>query len=475
MGENIITYNEPQTSSTSCGASGRDTVKIFPIPTPKIIGRTSVCPGSTDAEYKDTVRFPGYSVTRDWVTTAGGSGFTVTQGLNTANDSVSIDFPTTPGVATLTLTNSIQINANRSCTAPTSFDISIKDRTKSKAPDGPPVFCTGTDSILYAAEFGSKYYHKWFIRGGGVGSKDYSLEQTAKVKWDAGAPEYWLWVRDSSALNDKCFGNSDTLKIKFTEDPYANFLVPFGGKDTTVCKGIEFTLKADPAGGETFIWESNTSTDSQGGPEWKVKPEKTTTYKLTVGKGMACDNKEDSITVSVKELPGDPLPQPDFSTCFEEVKDMSIIAKKDNPSNTVIWESNPLFSDVEYKINKPGTYSVVQKDSYGCPMAGTITVKDNCPVRIYVPQAFTPNQDNQNDSLRVFGNDRYETFHFRIFDRWGEVLFFTNNRNEAWGGNYYNGKIAPNGVYPWIVTYETISEDKKRETITRSGSITLIR
>jgi gliding motility-associated-like protein len=462
-GTNTITYTEPKTgsgASMTCGATGSQKVEVRPLPIPKIIGRSSVCPGSTDAEYKDTAHYPGPSIVRSWQIAG---GVIKKQNLNPENDSIVVDYPMTPGMATITVTN------DNGCTASKDFQVTIQKSVKSQPPSGDSIFCTGFDSVLYFAEPGSKYKHQWFVNGGTLDPKYkvYSDAPSAYVKWDPGQPIYWLWVRDSSVVDNTCFGNSDTLKIKFTQDPFAKFITP---DSSDVCKGLSFTLEADPQGGNIFTW----TPDNLSGASVVVTPQVTTTYTLIVGKGTACPDKSAEITLLVQPLPGDPLPQPDFQICFEEITDTILVAMKDSPSNTLVWNKDPSQTDDFIRIQAAGIYTVVQTNIFGCPTEGTISVGDNCPVRLYIPEAFSPNKDGKNDTLIIFGNNHFDNFQMRIFDRWGEIMFSTTDANQSWTGEY-NGTTAPSGTYPWVITYETTSETKKKERVVKKGSVSLIR
>ena len=86
-----------------------------------------------------------------------------------------------------------------------------------------------------------------------------------------------------------------------------------------------------------------------------------------------------------------------------------------------------------------------------------------------VPNAFTPGRFGQNSIIRVQGFG-IASMDFRIYNRWGQIVFQTNNPNQGWDGNY-NGKPQPMDVYAY--TLEAIYFDGTRTT--RKGDITLIR
>ena len=88
---------------------------------------------------------------------------------------------------------------------------------------------------------------------------------------------------------------------------------------------------------------------------------------------------------------------------------------------------------------------------------------------VYIPNSFTPNGDGNNDLFLIYG-EGIKTVNLKIFNRWGEMVFNSENQFLGWDGNY-KGANQPVGVY----VYEAqITFLDNRQTL-RTGSITLIR
>jgi gliding motility-associated-like protein len=83
---------------------------------------------------------------------------------------------------------------------------------------------------------------------------------------------------------------------------------------------------------------------------------------------------------------------------------------------------------------------------------------------IYIPNAFTPNNDGLNDLFEIKGFNNCEDIEFKIYNRWGEVIFKTNDINDYWDGTYQGQKVE-GGVY----VYEL-----RGETFERRGAVTVI-
>jgi gliding motility-associated-like protein len=92
-----------------------------------------------------------------------------------------------------------------------------------------------------------------------------------------------------------------------------------------------------------------------------------------------------------------------------------------------------------------------------------------------VPTAFTPNDDNVNDVLAVRGKSGTKVNVFRVYDRWGELLyealnFNINDASTGWNG-YFKGQPMTSGLYVWYIEAEYI--DGAKEIL--KGHTTLMR
>lgn len=125
----------------------------------------------------------------------------------------------------------------------------------------------------------------------------------------------------------------------------------------------------------------------------------------------------------------------------------------------------------DYPYNYVIKLKVLSKD--GCVDSTHQIFKVYEDLIYYVPNAFTPNGDeNNNQFLPVFsqGFDLYN-YHLQIYNRWGEVIFETSNVSIGWDG-YLNGKICPVGTYVWKID---IKKRDAAESIHLKGHVNLIR
>ncbi len=91
------------------------------------------------------------------------------------------------------------------------------------------------------------------------------------------------------------------------------------------------------------------------------------------------------------------------------------------------------------------------------------------PDQIFIPNAFTPNNDGMNDVLRVYGYTIKE-MHFMVFNQWGEKIFESRSQSQGWDGTH-KGKVQPTGVYVYVCKFTLVDGT----TQMRRGSIHLIR
>lgn len=119
-----------------------------------------------------------------------------------------------------------------------------------------------------------------------------------------------------------------------------------------------------------------------------------------------------------------------------------------------------------------GTYTIVliALSSNGCNDTIEYQLSISNTTVIYAPNAFTPDEDNINDNWKLYGIEDYLNFKLLIFNRWGEVVFESNDPTEAWDGTYGGEKVQI-GVYVW----RSVINIEAGETVELNGHITLIR
>jgi gliding motility-associated-like protein len=118
-------------------------------------------------------------------------------------------------------------------------------------------------------------------------------------------------------------------------------------------------------------------------------------------------------------------------------------------------------------------YFVRVTDSFGCQATDSkiIRVIEKCNENaVFVPNLFTPNANGRNDVLKVLGPGVDNVLSLRIYDRWGKMLFESNDIQHGWDGTY-EGQLLQPGVYIYYVEVRCING----QITVKKGDVTLLR
>jgi gliding motility-associated-like protein len=143
--------------------------------------------------------------------------------------------------------------------------------------------------------------------------------------------------------------------------------------------------------------------------------------------------------------------------------------------NSVLWTpASSLDDPASYKPTFIGSteqkYAIQLRTEAGCLTTDTQVVKINKNIVIYVPNAFTPNRDGLNDNLKPFMIGIKELTYFRIYNRWGELVYETKDPKSGWDGKF---KGNPYNAQTLVWVLQGIGADNK--TYNAKGSTVLIR
>lgn len=123
-------------------------------------------------------------------------------------------------------------------------------------------------------------------------------------------------------------------------------------------------------------------------------------------------------------------------------------------------------------VNQTQTVFVTAENHYGCKTIDSVLLKvvECDPKAVFIPNTFTPNGDGLNDKLFVRGSGLRHLEYFRVFDRWGKLVYDSHNFEEGWDGTIA-GKPADQAVYVYMVRGGCSSGS----TVDLQGNVTLIR
>jgi gliding motility-associated-like protein len=245
----------------------------------------------------------------------------------------------------------------------------------------------------------------------------------------------------------------------------------------SICAGESVQLFA--SGAEIYNWQPSTGLDNNTQQNPIASPTTTTTYTLIGTDDKNCFSDTTQITVRV-------FPIPQFNIIDTAIT-INLGAKDTletiNSTDITEWRWSPSLGlscdNCSQPIAQPPstiTYKADVVNAGGCTASDQITVNVLCNgVNVFVPNTFSPNNDGMNDLFYPRGNGPFRIRGFRIFNRWGLLLFERNNfdpndPSAAWDGKY-QGVPVETGVYVYVL--ELTCDNKT--VFPMKGNVTVVR
>lgn len=200
-----------------------------------------------------------------------------------------------------------------------------------------------------------------------------------------------------------------------------------------------------------------------------AKPKQTTTYYAAVTDANGCVDTFRT-TLTVKPLPVINITNSDMVLKYGKSAVLNVFGGTQYFWTPMAGISNPNHVSPTVQPMVTTTYHVVGIGMNGCRGEDSVKITIDYKSPISVPSAFTPNGDGKNDKFRVLGVTFQTLTEFRVFNRWGQEVFTTQNINDGWDGTF-NGKLMDMGAYSYIIRVGY--PDGASETF--KGDVTLIR
>lgn len=327
---------------------------------------------------------------------------------------------------------------------------------------GPDIYASCVDFTPIAVDVISGaggYAYDWFVSG---------------EPYDQGSDitlQSYGTVPVSVSVTDGCGGaDNDSLVYHIPDIPLSVELTP----STTICAGDGISLEVEAMGGEegfVYYWP----TLDAYGPVQYIAPLQTAVYPV-VATDICGEEIDASTNIEVQYLFSDfvasmsetdenrytfratPTPEEPFPGAYSYDWDFGDGNSSDEAITTHVFDG---LSD--YTVTLDVTSSV------GCTNQAYTVVRG--PVLLYVPTAFTPNNDGINDAFKVVGSQimNYELW---IMNRWGETVFHSTSLDDVWVGDVQGGThYAENGIYNWIIRLKGYNTDAEEYT----GTLQLMR
>lgn len=125
-------------------------------------------------------------------------------------------------------------------------------------------------------------------------------------------------------------------------------------------------------------------------------------------------------------------------------------------------------------LERPGVYRASDNNCIAPVIYEYNFQREPCQCKIYLPTAFSPNYDGQNEKLELFSNCTLSQVQFSIYDRWGGKIFSSNDINAAWDGKY-NNKLAESDIYVAVIRYQLLNDSNEVEEGSLVQNVQLVR
>jgi gliding motility-associated-like protein len=248
------------------------------------------------------------------------------------------------------------------------------------------------------------------------------------------------------------------------------------GPAPDICFGQDAQLFA--SGGISYQWTPVTYLSDPAIPNPQViRPAQTIQYSLTVTDANGCKSLVLG-TVTVNVVPPIKVTVNPKDTIVTEGDQVQLLATSIGTSYS--WTngstlataniSDPIATMPLGSIGNVYVYKVTASTAAGCTGEATITLRVYKGPDIYMVNAFTPNGDGKNEKFVPIPVGIKKLDFYRVYDRWGHVLFSTTKLNEGWDGKFA-GIDQPPAVYVWVV--QGVANNDK--VIFKKGTVTLIR
>ncbi len=316
----------------------------------------------------------------------------------------------------------------------------------------PEPICAGdTAQVTFTGNAPVSSIFNWYWDGGivhaGSGAGPYL------VSWQEPGRHYPRMQLD----NQGCISKVDTVAVFVRELPTAILEAP-----EAVCQGVRASLSA--SGGNEVSWyhdvsavpEQRNNNGNTATVSWSSSGDKQ--IGVTVTDQHGCTSPLTFVPVHVYPLPeARIISVQDEAVCADDTAQLEAVQDPEyrynwEPGYAVIGDHTQPFVMLQARRESfMVQFTVTDENNCTASDSSWVTVVPCCD--IYLPNAFSPNGDGKNDIFRAIAKGPQRHFEFRIFNRWGNVVFATVRDTDGWDGRY-NGEPAELGTYFYLLRYD---------------------
>ncbi|GEO11089.1 NHL domain-containing protein [Segetibacter aerophilus] len=326
------------------------------------------------------------------------------------------------------------------------------------------------------AEVGVNPVYQWKINGtnAGTNSKSFTTQNL-----NDGDVVTCVVIVDAT----KCFSSSNTtsnsITIKVTTPVRATVNITASVNDICGTKPITFTARTQNAGStSTYNWLVNGNTLATGNPTftYNTPVNKDNIQLVVAAANSSCAtlsaDSSNTITLVVKPVPEiivspvDTIVQPGAQVQMRVSIIGNVASYTWSPANAFTNSQN--LSPLTLPVLATTTYKLNAVSANGCTTSKEAVLR--VVTDLYMPTAFTPNDDGKNDVFRIPPATSITLKEFTVFNRWGAKVFTTRDQQTGWNGKY-KGNLSDMGVYIYIIS----GTDLQGKEVFVKGSVLLMR
>jgi gliding motility-associated-like protein len=426
----LLTFSVQENSFGCAGPwSPIHSILVLGPPSSLITGPHVVCVGDTNT-YTTTFNNSTYY---SW----GTSGGII---VDTSNNVIDMSYPNAG-------TYQLMMNAINQCgSVASSINITVRDYPVADA--GNDTVVCDNNPITLSTPTGTGYIYNWSNGISTVGNQ-HTLTVTPTV-----TTTYYLMVSVSGGCITR-----DTITVIVNSFNADSSSTPSG------CMNNVGTATATTIGGSppyTFLWNNGQTTQTATGLS-------AGTYTCDVTDGNGCMTTITAIVNGGSSI----IPDAGIYTTITSGQSTQLSG---SGGVNYFWAPGASLScnNCQNPVASPSvttTYTLTVTDSLGCTATDTVTVfvDIDCGV-VGVPNAFSPNGDGQNDVLYVKGGECIKFLEFRVYNRWGEQVFYSSDATKGWDG-VWRGEPCEAAVFTYVLR-ATLLDDS---TVNKQGNISLVK
>ncbi len=272
------------------------------------------------------------------------------------------------------------------------------------------------------------------------------------------------YILTVKSLGGGCVASDTVLVESFTVDTSLMLI----GKDLFCVSNNDSAILVVPPNGNIQWYKDNVVIANANAPKYKVLTSGNYYASITTEKGCSATTTTKKITIDIPE------PATRYPTIVA-VRTIAMPLEARNIGATVLWKPSVFLNNANlyqptFLGTKDTSYTITLTTLSKCVTVDTQAVRVFEYQEIYVPSAFTPNNDGVNDYVFPIGSGFRKINYFKIYNRYGQKVYEWNKASQGWNGSY-KGVLQTSQTFVWQA--EGIGADNK--VYHKKGTIVLIR